>query len=187
MPLCVITISHSQLVVLHLHKCLLSATPRTGLPETHNRTLQEPARSHKGLRRVYTVAQRPCPNDSLRTYCIFSPLTLTFDFKVDRSDPGNFNVETNQRHLDKKRTYYILWNARAHGGDTIYWRKGDVLKKWRAMYGPVAQSGLERESATCWKVGRDWSQIKMGRTETGLNRKGTNLKESKGAKTCWFS
>lgn len=69
------------------------------------------------------LAQRPCPKDSLGTYCIFSPLTLTFDFKVDRSDPGNFSVETNQRHLDKKRTYYILWNARAHGGDTICWRE----------------------------------------------------------------
>lgn len=54
------------------------------------------------------LAQRPCPKDSLGNYCIFSTLASTFDFKVDRSNLGNFSVETNQKHLDKKRTYYIL-------------------------------------------------------------------------------
>lgn len=79
------------------------------------------------------LAQRPFPKDSLETYCIFSPLILTFDFKVDRSDLGNFSVETNQRPLDKKGTYSILWKARAHGGDTICWREVGVFKEVCSM------------------------------------------------------
>lgn len=166
-----ITISHNCALP---PKCLLKTTEKTRLPKTHNLTLQEPERSHKGLCRFMWVSQRPVPKESLETYCIFSPLTLTwhkiltslFDFKVHRSDSGNFSMETNQRHLEKKSTY-VSWNARAHGRHTKCWREREMC--YRSKQECMSSTPKWASERPCYflKDTKWLKQIKKGRIETG--------------------